>query len=101
MRRTGRFYSWRDADAAVSPLYGSGRVRAVPLVMLRAMLAVAFIGHGSQNLFARFGGLGVDRTARYFESVGLSPGRPLTLLGLGERRSRRRACLVGRGGIHG
>jgi putative oxidoreductase len=50
------------------------------LTLLRAVLAVAFFSHGAQKLFGWFGGLGLGGTADWFESVGLSPGRPLALL---------------------
>jgi putative oxidoreductase len=83
--QTDRFRFGRNGVAALSALYGSGMARGLALLMLRAMLAVGFIGHGSQKLFGWFDGLGLDGTASYFESVGLSPGQPLALLsGLAE-----------------
>lgn len=55
------------------------------LLLLRLMLGVVFVAHGSQKLFGAFGGEGLDGTADGFEANGLSPGELFApLAGLGE-----------------
>ncbi|MBK8101109.1 MAG: DoxX family protein [Planctomycetes bacterium] len=41
------------------------------LLLLRAMLAVVFLWHGSQKLFGLFGGHGIDGTAGWLGSIGV------------------------------
>ena len=73
------------AQARTLARYRSLMRSTVAPLLLRLVLAVAFVGHGAQKLFGWFGGLGLAGTAGYFDSVGLSPGRPLALLsGLAE-----------------
>jgi putative oxidoreductase len=43
-------------------------------LILRLSLAAIFIPHGAGKLFGAFGGDGLDGTAAYFESLGLTPG---------------------------
>ena len=43
--------------------------------LLRAVVGVLFVGHGTQKLFGWFGGPGPDGTAQFFEGLGLRPGR--------------------------
>lgn len=45
------------------------------LSLLRAVLGVLFVGHGTQKLFGWFGGHGPEGTGQFFESLGLRPGR--------------------------
>jgi putative oxidoreductase len=45
------------------------------LLMLRVVVGLLFVGHGSQKLFGAFGGAGLDGTAEMFEKIGLRPGR--------------------------
>lgn len=55
------------------------------LLVIRAWLGFTFFLHGSQKLFGWFGGGGILGTARYFEGVGIRPGRFWAVLaGLGE-----------------
>jgi putative oxidoreductase len=44
------------------------------LFVLRLVVGLLFIGHGSQKLFGWFGGAGLEGTAGLFESIGLRPG---------------------------
>lgn len=44
-------------------------------LLVRLVVGGLFIGHGTQKLFGWFGGGGPEGTARYFESLGLRPGR--------------------------
>lgn len=46
------------------------------LAVLRTILGVLFIGHGTQKLFGWFQGEGLRDTGDEFESIGLRPGRP-------------------------
>jgi putative oxidoreductase len=43
---------------------------------LRLIVGGLFAGHGTQKLFAWFGGHGLDTTAQGFEHLGMRPGRP-------------------------
>ncbi len=45
------------------------------LTALRWVVGALFFGHGTQKLFGWFGGRGPEATGRYFESLGLRPGR--------------------------
>lgn len=47
---------------------------------LRIPVGVIFLAHGAQKLFGWFGGYGLEGTAKWMDSIGLSPGVPLTLL---------------------
>jgi putative oxidoreductase len=44
-------------------------------LLLRVTVGVLFFGHGTQKLFAWFGGHGLDATAKGFEGLGMRPGR--------------------------
>jgi putative oxidoreductase len=44
---------------------------ALGLFLIRAMLAVVFLFHGSQKLFGAFGGYGLDGTAQWMGTVGI------------------------------
>ncbi|WP_449121802.1 DoxX family protein [Pseudomonas viridiflava] len=50
------------------------------LTILRVIVGIAFIAHGSQKLFGAFGGYGLEGTAQYMESLGLTPGYLMALL---------------------
>src|SRR3978361_2474881 len=55
------------------------------LLVLRVVLGLLLIGHGSQKLFGMFGGHGPDGTGGFFHSIGFRPGRPMALVaGLSE-----------------
>jgi putative oxidoreductase len=47
----------------------------VGLLLIRAVLGVLFVGHGSQKLFGWFGGHGLAGTGGFFEGLGYRPGR--------------------------
>ncbi|MCZ8523266.1 MULTISPECIES: DoxX family protein [Paenibacillus] len=47
---------------------------AVGLVLVRVVVGLLFIGHGSQKLFGWFGGYGPKGTGGWMESVGIKPG---------------------------
>lgn len=42
---------------------------------LRGVIGGLFVGHGTQKLFGWFGGHGPEGTGKFFESLGLRPGR--------------------------
>lgn len=44
-------------------------------LLLRLTVGGLFIGHGTQKLFGWFGGYGLDGTGRFFEQLGMRPGR--------------------------
>ena len=45
------------------------------ILLVRIVVGLAFVGHGTQKLFGWFGGYGPDGTGQFFESLGLRPGR--------------------------
>src|SRR5215207_4547511 len=45
------------------------------LLLLRVVFGLVMAGHGSQKLFAWFGGHGLAGTGGFFESLGFRPGR--------------------------
>jgi putative oxidoreductase len=45
------------------------------LLVLRVVVGLLFVGHGSQKLFGAFGGHGLEGTGGFFESLGLKPGK--------------------------
>jgi putative oxidoreductase len=47
----------------------------VAMLVLRLVVGLLFIGHGTQKLFGWFGGHGRAGTAQFFDSLGLRPGR--------------------------
>jgi putative oxidoreductase len=47
----------------------------VARLILRVLIGVLFIGHGTQKLFGWFGGHGLEGTGQAFDSMGLRPGR--------------------------
>ncbi|MGH3918397.1 MAG: DoxX family protein [Gammaproteobacteria bacterium] len=52
----------------------------VALLLLRAMIGVVFIAHGSQKLFGAFGGGGLDTAAKAMDGFGLKPGMLFAVL---------------------
>ncbi|MGZ5050596.1 MAG: DoxX family protein [Methylobacter sp.] len=49
-------------------------------LILRAPVGLILTAHGSQKLFAWFGGYGLDGTGQWMASVGLNPGYLMALL---------------------
>lgn len=45
------------------------------LSLLRIIVGALFFGHGTQKLQGWFGGHGLDGTGRFFEQLGLKPGK--------------------------
>jgi putative oxidoreductase len=45
------------------------------LLVLRVVIGLLFIGHGTQKLFGWWGGYGIAGTAGFMESLNLRPGR--------------------------
>ena len=55
------------------------------LAVLRIVVGLTFMAHGSQKLFGLFGGYGLAGTGQWLESVGIAPGYFMALLaGSGE-----------------
>jgi putative oxidoreductase len=48
-------------------------------LLARTTIGVLFVGHGTQKLFGWFGGGGLEGTGRFFEQLGLRPGRSYAL----------------------
>ena len=49
-------------------------------LLLRAMVGVVFLFHGSQKLFGLFGGYGLEATGGFMESIGLPFGTFMALM---------------------
>jgi putative oxidoreductase len=49
-------------------------------LLARVTIGLLFIGHGTQKLFGWFGGGGPEETGRFFDQVGLRPGRRNALI---------------------
>lgn len=47
---------------------------------LRIPVGIIFMAHGAQKLFGWFGGGGLEGTAQWMASIGLTPGYPMALL---------------------
>jgi putative oxidoreductase len=57
----------------------------VGLLILRVVVGLLMVGHGTQKLFGWFGGHGLEGAGGFFESLGYRPGkRHATLAGLTE-----------------
>jgi putative oxidoreductase len=57
----------------------------VGLLILRVVVGLLLVGHGTQKLFGWFGGHGLAGTGHFFHGLGYRPGRPMAFLaGLGE-----------------
>jgi putative oxidoreductase len=52
----------------------------IGLLLIRLVIGVIFIGHGSQKLFGSFGGYGLKGTGGWFESIGMKPGVTMALM---------------------
>lgn len=50
------------------------------ITVLRVIVGLIFMAHGSQKLFGLFGGYGLDGTGQYMASLGLNPGYLMALL---------------------
>lgn len=50
------------------------------LLVLRLVIGLLLVGHGSQKLFGSFGGPGLDGTAGFFQSIGFRPGKPMAIV---------------------
>ena len=54
-------------------------------LLLRLIVGVLFVGHGTQKLFGWWGGHGLDATAQGFEQMGMRPGKANAIAaGVGE-----------------
>lgn len=50
------------------------------LTVVRILVGIIFVAHGSQKLFGAFGGYGLEGTGHYMESLGLTPGYLMALV---------------------
>src|SRR6266508_2318430 len=50
------------------------------LLILRVVVGLLFVGHGTQKLFGWWGCHGLDGTGGFFESLGYRPGRTYAAL---------------------
>ncbi|MBV9717989.1 MAG: DoxX family protein [Candidatus Eremiobacteraeota bacterium] len=58
---------------------------SVAFLVVRVILGLGLIAHGTQKLFGWFGGHGLAGTGGFFENLGFRPGRLFALMaGLGE-----------------
>ena len=50
------------------------------LFVLRLVLGLLLVGHGSQKLFGMFGGPGLTGAGGFFDSLGFRPGKPMAIV---------------------
>ena len=50
------------------------------LLVLRLVLGLLLVGHGSQKLFGLFGGPGLTGAGGFFDSLGFRPGKPMAIV---------------------
>lgn len=50
------------------------------ITLLRVVVGILLMAHGSQKLFGFFGGYGLEGTGQYMASLGLTPGYLMALL---------------------
>jgi putative oxidoreductase len=50
------------------------------LLVLRLVLGLLLIGHGSQKLFGIFAGPGIAGAGKYFQSIGFRPGKSMAII---------------------
>ncbi|MFB4369979.1 MULTISPECIES: DoxX family protein [unclassified Pseudomonas] len=50
------------------------------MTVLRVLVGITFMAHGSQKLFGWFGGYGLAGVAQWMESIGLAPGYLMALM---------------------
>lgn len=65
-------------NSAVSTVLNS--TQGLDTIPVRLGAGVIFMAHGAQKLFGWFGGYGLEGTAGWMESIGLTPGYLLALL---------------------
>jgi putative oxidoreductase len=53
---------------------------SVGLLILRLVVGLLLIGHGTQKLFGWFGGYGLEGTGQFFASLGYPPGKAMPFL---------------------
>ncbi|WP_409296714.1 DoxX family protein [Peribacillus sp. SCS-26] len=55
------------------------------LLLIRLVIGLIFMAHGTQKLFGWFGGYGLKGTGQWFDSIGMKPGYTMALMaGLSE-----------------
>lgn len=52
----------------------------IGITLLRVVTGLTFMAHGSQKLFAWFGGYGLAGTGQWMESIGITPGYLMALM---------------------
>jgi putative oxidoreductase len=58
---------------------------SIGLLLIRLVIGLSFMAHGTQKLFGWFGGHGLKGTGEWFESIGMKPGVRMALMaGLSE-----------------
>ena len=50
------------------------------LLLIRLVVGVLLVGHGTQKLFGWLGGYGIEGTGQFFEGIGFRPGRTFAAL---------------------
>ena len=65
------------------------------ITVLRIIVGIIFMAHGSQKLFGWFGGGGLAGTAQWMESIGLAPGTLMAVLSGGTEFFAGLALIIG------
>ncbi|WP_435840813.1 DoxX family protein [Streptomyces cinnamoneus] len=78
-------YAYGDRGGAMPPPAEAGTGVSLGLLLLRLMLGIIMVGHGTQKLFGWFDGPGIDGVAKGFAALGYPAPKAMSVIaGLSE-----------------